>query len=63
MTDSVVNRRDVLPQWQQRAIRLAGPGGQVRLYILAGSLEGEADLPAGTARHELVQYTVSVEKE
>lgn len=63
VTDSVVNRRDVLPQWQQRAIRLAGPGGQVRLYILAGSLEGEADLPAGTARHELVQYTVSVEKE
>lgn len=61
--DTRVTRREALPAWQQQAIRLAGPGGQVRLYILAGSLEGEADLPAGTARHELVQYTVSVDKE
>lgn len=62
VTDAEVTRRDVLPTWLQRAIRLAGPGGQVRLYSLAGSLEGEAPLPAGTARHELVQYTISVKK-
>ncbi|HCR3451242.1 TPA: hypothetical protein ON570_004929, partial [Citrobacter werkmanii] len=61
--DIRVTRREALPAWQQQAIRLAGPGGQVRLYILAGSLEGEAGLPAGTARHELVQYTVSVDRE
>lgn len=62
VTDAVVTRREVLPSWLQRAIRLAGPGGEVRLFILAGSLEGEAPLPAGTGRHELVQYTVSVKK-
>lgn len=63
VNDLRVTRRDVLPEWLQRAIRLAGPGGQVRLTILAGSLEGEANLPAGTARHELVQYTIRVEKD
>lgn len=62
VTDAAVTRREVLPSWLQRAIRLAGPGGEVRLFILAGSLEGEAPLPAGTGRHELVQYTVSVKK-
>lgn len=62
VTDAEVTRREVLPAWLQRAIRLAGPGGEVRLFILAGSLEGEAPLPAGTGRHELVQYTVSVKK-
>lgn len=62
VTDAAVTRREVLPSWLQRAIRLAGPGGEVRLFILAGSLEGEAPLPTGTGRHELVQYTVSVKK-
>lgn len=62
VTDAEVSRREVLPSWLQQAIRLAGPGGQVRLFILAGSIEGEAPLPAGTGRHELVQYTVNVKK-
>lgn len=62
VADLNVKQRDALPVWLQQAIRMAKLGGQVRLFILAGSLGDDVTLPPGTASHEIIQYTITVDK-